>query len=101
MCAYVLQRILKGHTTDFFITPLESFLVAEFEIDFFLFWPLLDPGFVELKDNRAPPPPTDFCKNYLYEGIDLETWNLACDTLVPSLVQEKYDPPGPPLPCHF
>ena len=30
-------------------------------------------GFVELKDNRAPPPPTDFCKNYLYEGIDLET----------------------------
>ena len=35
------------------------------------------------------PPPTDFCKNYLYEGINLETWNLACKTLVPSLAQKK------------
>ena len=50
----------------------------------------------------GPPPPLDFCKNYLYEGIDLETWNLACDTLVPSLVQEKYEPPpDPPFPVIF
>ena len=46
-----------------------------------------------------PPPPHHFCKNYLYEGIDLETWNLACDTLVPSLAQEKYE--IPPIPVIF
>ena len=32
-----LKRLLKGHSTDFFITPLESFWVAESEIDFFYF----------------------------------------------------------------
>ena len=59
-------------------------------------------GFVEHKDNRAPPLPHRFCKNYLYEGIDLETWNLACDTLVPSLVQEKYEiPPRTPPSLSF
>ena len=36
------------------------------------------------------------------EGIDLETWNFACDTLVPPLVQEKYEiVPRPPLPVIF
>ena len=45
----------------------------------------------------APPSPPHFCKNYLYEGIDLETWNLVCDTTVPPLAQGKYDfPPSTP-----
>ena len=37
-------------------------------------------GFFDQKDNRGPPPPpplTDFCKNDLYEGIDLETSHQA------------------------
>ena len=44
LLANVLTGSLKGHTTDFFISPLESFWVAESEIEiFFWFWPLLDP----------------------------------------------------------
>ena len=45
---------LKGHTTDFFITPLESFLVAEFEIEFF---------FLILTTFRPPPRPKKVPKN--------------------------------------
>ena len=59
-------------------------------------------AFLDKRVIGAPLPP-HFCKKYLYEGIDLETWNLACDTLVPSLVQEKYEtpPPDPPFPVIF
>ena len=53
-------------------------------------------AFLDKRVIGAPLPP-HFCKNYLYGGIYLETWNLACDTLVPSLTQEKYEiPPTPP-----
>ena len=82
-------------------------LIDSCVVDIFHFFPLYNKnflitkdnrfGFFGQKDNRGPPaPPPHFGKNYLCEGIDLETWNLACDTLVPSLVHEKIrDPPFP------
>ena len=53
---------------------------------------------------EAPPPPhpQNFAKNIGAEGIELETWNFACDTLVPPLVQEKYEiAPRPPPSLSF